>query len=176
MIFNKLALEGAFKIDLELREDNRGFFSRMFCSNEFNEKGINTNWVQINNSYTRVAGTVRGLHLQKAPMQEAKLIRCFRGSVWDVIVDMREESKSFCKWVAVELNEKNRSMIYVPPGFAHGFQTLEPDTELVYFHSNFYSPENETGIPHNDPVLNIPWRLPVVGLSTRDANFPKLKI
>ena len=176
MIFNKLALEGAFKIDLELREDNRGFFSRMFCSNEFNEKGINTNWVQINNSYTRVAGTVRGLHLQKAPMQEAKLIRCIRGSVWDVIVDMREESTSFCKWVAVELNEKNRSMIYVPPGFAHGFQTLEPDTELVYFHSNFYSPENEVGIPHDDPVLSIPWRLPVLELSTRDANFPKLKI
>ena len=176
MIFNKLGLEGAFKIDLEFREDNRGFFSRMFCSNEFNEKGINTNWVQINNSYTRVAGTVRGLHLQKAPMQEAKLIRCFRGSVWDVIVDMREESKSFCKWVAVELNEKNRSMIYVPPGFAHGFQTLEPDTELVYFHSNFYSPENEIGIPHDDPVLRIPWPLPVLELSTRDANFPKLKI
>lgn len=174
MIFTELPLAGAYRVELDRREDDRGFFARLFCAKEFSDTGLNTVWMQANNSFNRDAGTLRGLHFQRPPMAEAKLVRCLRGAIWDVIVDLRAGSPTYGQWTALELDENNRTMIYIPPGFAHGFQTLRPDTELLYLHSQFYSPAHEGGLAHDDPALGIPWPLPVVGLSIRDAAFPTL--
>jgi len=174
MIFTPLSLPGAFRIDLERRADARGFFARLFCAREFAEHGLATVWVQSNISFNRAEGTVRGLHFQRAPAAEAKLVRCLRGAIHDVIVDLRAGSPSFGQWTALDLDAEERAMVYVPPGFAHGFQTLRPDTELLYLHSEFYSPEHEGGLAHDDPRLGIPWPRPVTGLSPRDAAFPTL--
>lgn len=174
MIFSPLSLSGAFRIDLDRREDDRGFFARLFCAREFEAHGLATVWVQANTSLSRVEGTLRGLHFQRPPMAEAKLVRCLRGAIMDVIVDLRAGSPTYGRWISVELDEETRGMVYVPPGFAHGFQTLRPDTELLYFHSEFYSPDHEGGLAHDDPSLAIPWPRPVTGLSPRDAAFPTL--
>ena len=136
MIFKKTSLEGNYVINLELKEDERGFFSRFFCQKEFLEKGLNINWVQINNSFSIEKGTLRGLHYQKEPHSEIKLIRCIKGEIWDVVIDLREKSKTYGKWYGANLSAKNRSMMYVPIGFAHGFITLEPNTEIFYLVSN----------------------------------------
>lgn len=174
MIFTPLPLAGAYRIDLERREDTRGFFSRLFCAKEFANHELNTSWVQANDSFSREEGTVRGLHFQRGKMAEAKLVRCIKGAVWDVIVDLRAGSPTFGEWTALKLDDDNRAMVYVPPGFAHGFQTLHPNSELLYLHSQVYSSGHEGGLAHDDPTLSIPWPLPVVGLSPRDAAFPKL--
>lgn len=174
MIFTPLPLQGAFRIDLDRREDDRGFFARLFCAREFAAQGLPTVWVQANTSFSTAAGTLRGMHFQRPPMADAKLVRCLRGAILDVIVDVRAGSATFGQWTSVELDEDNRAMIYVPPGFAHGFQTLRPDTELLYMHAQFHSPEHEGGLDCNDARLAIPWPLPVTGLSPRDATFPTL--
>ncbi|MBI1172827.1 dTDP-4-dehydrorhamnose 3,5-epimerase [bacterium] len=174
MIFTPLPLSGAFRIDLDRRADDRGFFARLFCAREFAAQGLPDRWVQINNSFSRARGTLRGLHFQRPPMAEVKMVRCLQGAVLDVIVDLRAGSPTYGQWTSVKLDAESRAMILVPEGFAHGFQTLRPDTELLYLHSQFYSPEHEGGLAHDDPRLAIPWPLEVTGLSPRDAAFPTL--
>ena len=174
MIFTPLPLPGAYRIDLDRREDDRGFFARAFCADEFAAQGLETDFVQSNISFNRVEGTLRGLHFQRAPKTEAKLVRCLRGAIFDVIVDLRAGSPSYGQWTGIDLDDVERAMIYIPAGLAHGFQTLRPDTELLYQHTEFYSPEHEAGLAHNDLHLGIPWPRPVTGLSPRDAAFPTL--
>lgn len=175
MIFDPLPLDGAYEINLERREDARGFFARIFCEQEFAAQGLNTAWVQMNVSMSRQAGTLRGMHFQRPPAAEVKLIRCLRGLALDVIVDCRAGSDSYGQFCSVTLDPERRNAIYVPEGFAHGFQTLAPDTELQYFHSAAYAPAQEGGINPFDPDLNIDWPLPPVNLSDRDRALPALK-
>lgn len=174
MIFTELPLAGAFRVDLHPKGDNRGFFARIYCTREFAGQGIDFRPVQANESFSAQTGTLRGMHFQCRPMAEAKLVRCLKGAIFDVIVDLRAGSATFGQWTAVTLDQDNRAMLYIPAGFAHGFQTLAPDTELLYFHSEFHAPGHEGGLAHDDPELSIPWPLPVVALSARDAAFPKL--
>lgn len=175
MIFHPLTLRGAFRIALEPRGDERGFFARLFCTEEFRSHGLVPKIAQMNTSFSRAAGTVRGLHFQRAPAAESKVVRCLRGAIRDVIVDLRAGSPQFGKWEAIELIAENRDMVYVPVGFAHGFQTLLPDTELLYLHGAAYSPDHEGGVAHDDPDLGIDWALPVINLSPRDAALPRLR-
>tara|TARA_R110000787_G_scaffold47710_2_gene115463 strand:+ start:2069 stop:2611 length:543 start_codon:yes stop_codon:yes gene_type:complete len=172
MIFKPLSLEGAFEVLLERRIDERGFFSRFYCAEEFSKHGLNITWTQMNLSLTRGIGSLRGLHFQRGIAAEVKLVRCLRGRVYDVIVDLREGSNSFGRHVGVELDAERRNSIYIPKGFAHGFQTLEDEVELQYFHSEPYSPEHEGGINLMDPDLAIDWPLPLAQLSERDKNLP----
>jgi dTDP-4-dehydrorhamnose 3,5-epimerase len=174
VIFIPLKLEGAYLIDLDKKEDERGFFARYYCENEFKSKGLETNWVQTNTTLTLKKGTIRGLHFQRDPMAEVKIVRCLRGSIWDVIVDLRKKSPTFGQWLNLELNESNRSMVYIPKGFAHGFQTLQDNCELLYMHSEFYSSSCEGGIRFNDPDLNINWPISSKFFSNRDENHPRL--
>jgi len=168
MIFRKLPLKGSYLIDLDKMEDNRGFFARYYCKNEFAEHGLVTKWLQINTSFTKKRATIRGLHFQRPPRAEAKLIRVIRGSIFDVIVDIRATSPTYGKWISRELNEENRSMMYVPIGFAHGFQTLSDDVELLYMHSELYESELEGAIIYNDKLLKIDWPLEISSISEKD--------
>lgn len=168
MIFNKLALPGSYLIDLKLNGDKRGWFARTYCKTEFASIGHDKEWVQMNHSFTADKGTVRGMHFQYPPFGEIKLVRCIAGAVLDVIVDIRKDSPTFLQHVSVELSAANKQMIYIPAGFAHGFQTLADDTELIYHHSEYYQPAAEGGLRYNDEVLNIQWPLPVTNLSERD--------
>jgi dTDP-4-dehydrorhamnose 3,5-epimerase len=173
MIFRETKLPGAFIIDVQCLEDDRGFFGRSFCRHEFAGRGLNPEVAQCNISFTREAGTLRGMHYQAAPHAEAKLIRCVRGSVYDVIIDLRRESPTFKQWIAQELSENNGRMLYVPEGFAHGFQTLMDNTEIFYQMSEFYHPESGRGIRWDDLVFGIQWPLgDRVILSDRDRNWP----
>jgi len=174
MKFTPLTLSGAFLVDLEKREDKRGFFARYFCEKEFSTHGLETRWPQMNVSYTQEAGSVRGLHFQRNPKAESKVVRCISGAIFDVLVDLRVGSPSFGKWLGFELNEVNRTMVYIPKGFAHGFQTLLPNSELLYMHSEIYNPECEGGVKFDDPILNIVWPMPIADISARDLNHPNL--
>lgn len=174
MKFTPLPLPGAFRIDLEPRGDARGFFARLFCAEEFAAHGLATAWVQCNTSFTSAQGTIRGLHFQRPPMAETKLLRCIRGAIFDVIVDLRDGSPTFGKWHGERLDDLNRSMICVPEGFAHGFQTLSPDVEMLYFHSAAYSPAHEGGLRWDDPGVAVDWPLPLTEVSARDAAFPTM--
>ena len=175
MRFAELPIPGAFRIDLEKREDDRGFFARLYCREEFADQGLNTEWVQMNDSFSRTVGTLRGLHYQRPPHAETKLVRCLKGAIFDVIVDLRAGSDSFGRSQAVELTEDNRTMLYIPKGVAHGFQTLRSDTELLYFHSELYAPGAEGGVRYDDPDIGVPWPLPVAEVSDRDRAHPTLK-
>ena len=175
MIFNKLNLDGAYLIDLEKYNDFRGFNSRVFCDKEFGIQGLNKNWCQINNTYNHKKATLRGLHFQKAPYQEIKLVRCIAGSIWDVMVDIRKNSNTFGKYFGKELNSQNKSMMYVPKGFAHGFITLTDDTEVMYFVSEAYNKPYEQGIIWNDPDLNIDWPIKPINISEKDRKSSFLK-
>lgn len=166
-------LVGLAVIETAAFEDHRGSFARLFCSGELAALGLGS-IVQINHSLTRAVGAVRGLHFQRPPKAEAKLVRCLAGRVLDVAVDLRAGSPTYLKWHAVELTAANRLALFLPRGFAHGFQTLTPDCELLYLHDEFYSPEHEGGLRHDDPALSIPWPLPVADLSERDASHPLL--
>ena len=157
MKFQQTNLDGNFIINLEKKEDERGFFARYFCEKEFKKKKLNTNWVQINNSFTKDKGTLRGLHFQNPPHAEVKLIRCIKGVIYDVVVDLRKNSKTFGKWFGSYLSEKNRTMMYVPEDFAHGFISLTKNTEIIYLISNFYQPTAERTLVWNDPDVNIEW-------------------
>ena len=172
MIFTETPLPGAYIVDLELRTDDRGFFARAWCQDEFEQQGLNTRIVQCNMSYNHSVGTVRGLHYQKPPHAEVKLIRCTRGAIWDVIVDLRPDSATYKKWFGTELTAENRRMLYVPENFAHGYITLEPGTETFYQVSEFYSAEHEAGIRWNDPAVAITWPTEPVVLSDKDAHHP----
>ena len=176
MIFRKLPLKGSYLIDLDKMEDNRGFFARYYCKNEFAEHGLVTKWLQFNTSFTKKRATIRGLHFQRPPRAEAKLIRVIRGSIFDVIVDIRATSPTYGKWISRELNEENRSMMYVPIGFAHGFQTLEDDCELLYMHSEFYNPDAEGAINILDPEISMEWPLNIAQISERDGSHPMINI
>lgn len=173
MIFTETELPGAFVIDLERREDDRGFFARAWCANEFTEHGLNTRLVQANLSFNGNAGTLRGMHFQREPAAEAKVIRATRGSIFDAIVDLRPDSPTFKRWIGVALTAENRRALYVPEGFAHGYQTLEPDTETFYLVSEYYTPETEGGVRWNDPAFGIEWPNPATPiLSEKDASWP----
>ncbi len=171
MIFEETKLAGAFIIKLEKLEDERGFFARAWCQKEFDDMGINSRIVQANLSYNEKKGTLRGMHYQVSPYQEAKLVRCFRGAIYDVIVDLRSDSPTYKEWIGVELSAQNRQVLFVPEGFAHGFQTLENQTEVFYQVSEFYTPGAEKGARYNDPAFGIDWPLPVSVISEKDAGW-----
>lgn len=172
MIFHPTPLAGAFTIDLEKRGDERGFFARVFCVDEFREAGIPTQLKQLNNSFSAIQGTLRGMHYQLAPHAETKIVRCLSGALWDVILDVRPDSATFGQWFGAELTAENRRMLVVPKGFAHGFYTLTPDVEMLYLVDEFYSPEHERGIRWNDPKFGIEWPGEPKLISDKDANHP----
>jgi dTDP-4-dehydrorhamnose 3,5-epimerase len=172
VIFTKTALAGATIIDVERREDARGYFGRTFCEREFQANGLPARMVQANLSLTRHAGTLRGMHFQLAPHAEDKLVRCVRGAIWDVIVDIRPESLTYCQSIGVELSESSERMLLVPKGFAHGFVTLTDDAMVNYLVSEFYSPVAEGGARHDDPAFAIKWPAPVLSMSDRDRSWP----
>lgn len=172
MIFTETKLKGAYIIDLERREDNRGFFARTWCQQEFEAQGLVAGIVQANTSYNKLKGTLRGMHYQNAPFAETKLVRAVRGAIYDVIIDLRPDSATYMGWIGVELTADNRRSLFVPEGFAHGFQTLEDDTDVTYQVSAFYTPGAEGGARYNDPAFNIEWPLAVSVLSDKDATWP----
>jgi dTDP-4-dehydrorhamnose 3,5-epimerase len=168
MIFTPTSLAGSYIIDLEPRSDERGWFARYYCKEEFQQIGHTKEWVQMNHSVTNKTGSIRGMHFQVHPYKEIKMLRCIAGAVYDVIIDLRKDSDTFLKWVGVELSAANKKMLYIPEGFAHGFQCLEDNCELTYHHSEFYQPGSEAGIRYNDPLINIKWPLPLTVISARD--------
>src|SRR5262245_20735946 len=175
MRFRETPLAGAFVIELDRREDERGFFARCWCRDEFAAHGLTAAWVQANVSFNRRAGTLRGLHYQADPHAEDKLVRCTLGAVHDVIVDLRPGSPTYARWAAVELSAASRRALYVPRGFAHGFQTLADDSELLYLMSEVYYPECARGVRWDDPALGIEWpECPGRVIAPRDRSFPDL--
>jgi dTDP-4-dehydrorhamnose 3,5-epimerase len=171
-------LEGAFVIELDKKGDERGFFARLFCNKEFEKAGLEKQFVQVNNSLSVDKGTLRGMHYQLPPKAETKLVRCIKGALFDVIVDLRHSSKTFGKWYGQELNEHNRTMMYVPKGFAHGFVTLEKNSEVIYLVSDYYDPKLERGLRWDDPILKISWPIQPTVISEKDskhANFDPIK-
>ena len=170
MKFARTPLEGAYTIELEKRGDDRGFFARVFCKKEFEAQGLNNDIAQINNSLSKDKGTLRGMHYQLSPKSEDKIVRCIQGKLYDVIVDLRPNSKTFKQWFGVELTAENRKMIFVPKGFAHGFLTLEENTEAFYLATEFYSPEHERGVRYNDPAFGIKWPMEPIVISDKDKN------
>jgi dTDP-4-dehydrorhamnose 3,5-epimerase len=176
VIFTETELRGAFVIELERLEDERGFFARSWCQQEFEAHGLNPKVVQCNISFNRNHGTVRGMHYQEAPYEEARLVRCTSGAIYDVIVDLRPGSSAYLRHVAVSLTAENRKMLYVPEGFAHGFQTLADNTEVLYQMSEFYNPNAARGVRWNDPALGIRWPEPVRVISEKDRSYPDLDV
>lgn len=172
MKFHSTPLHGAYLIELERRGDDRGFFARFFCEREFSEKGLVSRFVQVNNSLTGKAGTLRGLHYQLAPAAEVKVVRCIRGALYDAIVDLRPDSPTYGKAFGAELNSENCIMMYVPRGFAHAILTLQDDTEALYLVSEFYSPENERGLRWNDSHFKIDWPIEPREVSEKDGKWP----
>jgi len=172
MKFSPLPLTGAFLIDLEKRGDDRGFFARFFCENEFAQHGLVTRFVQINSSLTAKKGALRGMHYQLPPAAEVKVVRCIRGALYDVILDLRPHSATFGQWFGETLSAENRTMMYVPEGFAHGFVTLVPDTEALYLVSAQYAPDAERGVRFDDPKFGIKWPMPPAELSDKDRKWP----
>lgn len=168
MKFIPTALDGAFIIEPTFIQDDRGSFMRTYCKREFKEINFSAEWVQLNHSISLKRGTIRGMHFQNPPFGEVKLVRCIVGSVYDVIVDLRKGSKTFLQWIGVELSSNNKRMLYIPRGFAHGFQTLEENCELIYHHSEFYDKAAEDGVNYNDPIIGINWPLDVTVISERD--------
>jgi dTDP-4-dehydrorhamnose 3,5-epimerase len=169
MIFTDTPLKGAYLIDLQKRGDDRGFFARAFCEKEFADHKLIGRFVQVNNSLSAAKGTLRGMHYQLQPRAESKLVRCIRGALYDVILDLRRDSPTFGQSFGAELTAENRRMMYVPKGFAHGILTLEDNTEIFYFVDEFYAPEYERGVRWNDPEFQIGWPLQPVVISDKDA-------
>lgn len=176
MIFKQLALKGAYEIEIELRSDDRGFFARTWCKEEFEKLGLNVTTVQCNIAYNNYKNTIRGMHYQVAPYSEVKLIRCTRGAIYDVIIDLRTDSETYMKWYGVELSESNKKMLYIPEGFAHGYLTLEDNSEIFYQVSQFYNPASERGVRWNDTAFNINWlKTNEIIISDKDKNWPDYK-
>ncbi len=174
MRFAKTTLPGVWRIELELREDERGFFARTYCEQEFADHGLNTRWPQCNLTLTRERGMIRGMHFQAEPYPEIKLIRCAAGAINDVVVDVRRNSATYGHWEAFELTALNHSILYVPAGFAHGFQCLIDSSEVFYQMSEFYRPELARGIRWNDPEVGIRWPVANPKLSAKDRDLPLL--
>jgi dTDP-4-dehydrorhamnose 3,5-epimerase len=174
MKFIPTPLNSAYIIEPEPFNDERGWFARTYCKNEFAQIGHDKEWVQLNHSYTSKKGTIRGMHYQVPPYREIKMVRCIAGAVYDVIIDIRKESPSFGQWFGIELSALNRRMLYIPEGFAHGFQCLTDDCELIYHHTAFYTPNSEGGIRYDDPMIDIKWLLPVSVISAKDEGLPYL--
>jgi dTDP-4-dehydrorhamnose 3,5-epimerase len=174
MIFTETRLQGAFIVDLDVRRDARGFFARTFCAREFESRGLKADIAQCNLAFNNRRGTLRGLHFQYPPAAETKLVRCTRGAVIDVIVDLRPESATYLQHVSVELTADNRRALFVPERFAHGYQVLEDETEVTYQVGEFYTPALEGGLRHDDPQLSIAWPIGVTDISDRDRLWPLL--
>jgi dTDP-4-dehydrorhamnose 3,5-epimerase len=171
MNFTETKLKGAYLVELQKLEDERGFFARSWCQREFNEHGLDPNLVQCDISFNKQRGTLRGMHFQLPPFEESKLVRCTRGSVYDVMVDLRPVSETFLQWVAVELTANNYRSVFIPKRFAHGFLTLEDETEVFYLISEFYAPDYSYGLRWDDPLLNVNWPIPIQIISDKDHNF-----
>ena len=172
MIFKETSLSGAFVIDIEKNVDERGFFARTWCRNEFSEHNLNTDLAQFSISFNKKKGTLRGLHFQINPYEEIKIVRCTSGSIYDVIVDLRKDSATYLQSFGIELTAQNRTMLYIPEKFAHGFITLEDNTEVFYMISEFYAPESSKGIRWDDPRLAINWPVTPKVMSAKDRNLP----
>ncbi len=176
MIFTETGLAGAFVIDVELIEDERGFFTRSWCRNEFKAHGLNPRLAQCNISYNKKMGTLRGMHFQLSPHEEAKLVRCVRGAIFDVIVDLRPDSATFLCWQGLELSETNRRAVYIPEGFAHGFLTMTNDAEVFYQMSSCFVPSSAAGIRWDDPAIAINWPIQPQCISEKDQTYPDLAV
>ena len=174
MNFKETRLKDAYFVELDRIEDERGFLARSWCVREFAEHGLNPNLVQCIISFNKKKGTLRGMHYQATPHEEAKLIRCTTGALFDVVIDLRPDSPTFRQWFGVEMTAENRRALYVPEGFAHGFQTLEDDTEVLYQMSEFYHPENARGVRYDDPAFGIEWPSSHITISPKDKSFPLL--
>lgn len=174
MIFHETRLKGAFLVELDKKEDDRGFFARAFCAREFEQNGLCPRMVQASISHNDKRGTLRGMHYQKPPVVEPKFIRCIRGAVWDVIIDMRPESATYLQHLSLELSADNRRALYVPDRFAHGNQALSDGAELLYLIGEYYTPGYECGVRYDDPALGIVWPLPVTVISEKDKHWPLL--
>ncbi len=172
MIFSETSLTGVYCIEPERREDHRGFFARLWCHREFEEHGLTSQLAQLNVGFTVRKGGIRGMHFQIAPRQEVKIVRCTRGALFDVIVDLRPDSVTYRRWVGIELTAENHRMVYVPEGCAHGYQTLIDDTELCYMTSEFYAPDCARGVRYDDPAFGIEWPLAVTSISDADRSWP----
>lgn len=172
MKFTETPLKGAYTIQLEQRGDDRGWFARFFCQNEYDQHGLCRNIVQINNSFSKYKGTLRGMHYQLAPKAEDKIVRCLKGALLDVIVDLRQDSPTFLKHFSTELTADKRLMLFVPKGFAHGFLTLTDDTEAFYLVTEYYSPQHERGLRYDDPKLGIRWPFEPSVVSDKDRKHP----
>jgi dTDP-4-dehydrorhamnose 3,5-epimerase len=171
VLFRETELPGAFVIELQKHEDERGFFARSWCQKEFEAHGLNQRMVQCNVSFNKVKGTLRGMHYQVPPCAEAKLVRCTRGAIYDVIVDLRRESSTYKQHFSEVLSSNNHKALFIPEGFAHGFQTLEDNSEVFYQMSEFYSPEHQQGLRYNDPAFRISWPIEATVISDRDRNY-----
>ena len=172
MIFNETELKGAYIIEIEKLKDHRGFFARSWCQKEFEEHNLVSRVKQANVSYNKTKGTLRGMHYQLSPYEETKLVRCTRGAIYDVIIDLRPDSTSYTQWIGVELTEENYKMLYVPENFAHGFQSLKDDTEVTYQVSQFYTPGSESGIRWDDPAFSLKWPIEIKVISDKDKSWP----
>lgn len=172
MKFEPTPLRGAWVITLEPFHDERGYFARALCRKELEDHGIETGLVQGNTVFSKTAGTLRGMHYQTVPALESKLVRCIRGALYDVIVDLRNDSPTYLQYFGVELSSDNLKLLFVPGNFAHGFLTLEDDTEAFYMTGEFYTPECERGLCHDDPAIGIEWPHPVRVISEKDRNWP----
>jgi len=176
LIFTEIQLNGAFLIEPEYFEDERGFFARTWCKREFEQHCLSSELVQCNISFNRQRGTLRGMHYQSAPYEEIKLVRCTKGAIYDVIIDLRPGSQTFREWFSLELTEDNRKMLYIPEGFAHGFLTLKDNTEVIYQMSEFYAPGHAKGVRWNDPAFNIMWPMDVKVISEKDKKIPDFRL
>jgi dTDP-4-dehydrorhamnose 3,5-epimerase len=172
MIFTETKLKGAFIIDIEPREDERGFFARSWCMDEFQQHGLNPHLSQCDISFNKKRGTLRGMHYQAAPFAEAKLVRCTMGAIYDVMIDLRKDSTTFKQWISIELTAENRRAWYIPEDFAHGFQTLMDNTEVFYQMSEFYHPECVRGLRWNDPAFGVEWPIGSSIISESDKKLP----
>ena len=172
MIFKETTLRNAFLIEIEKREDQRGFFARTWCKREFAANNLNVNLVQANIAVSKKRGMLRGMHYQAAPYEEAKLVRCTTGAIFDVIIDLRPDSSTYKQWVGFELTGESHRMIYVPEGFAHGYQTLTEHAEVFYQVSQVYSPESERGVRYDDPAFGIKWPVEALVISDKDKSWP----
>ena len=172
MRFIETELSGAYIVELDLLEDERGIFARTFCRQEFDKRGLNSDYVQANISVNRQRGTLRGMHYQEAPKAEVKLVQCIKGSLYDVLVDLRPTSETYCRWVGLELGEGGGRLLYVPEGLAHGFQTLEDDTAVYYMMGEYYAPDYARGVRWNDPAFGIEWPIDDPILSEKDRSWP----
>jgi len=175
MRFTPSALPDAVIVDVEEHVDTRGLFARTFCEEEFAVAGLPTRFVQSSVSFNTRRGTLRGLHFQAPPKPEGKVVRCTRGAIHDVVVDLRPSSPTFLRWIGVELSADNRRALYIPPGFAHGFQTLIDDSEVLYLMTEFYAPEMARGVRWNDPMFSVEWPIADPILSERDATYPDFR-